>query len=247
MKTVHSFRLVIVDALISRNFCENDEREWFLYNSTLCLLYIFRFFCYTLDHLVLKLHFFHSFLAKTSWLILKLGSFLAIVVDSTVSRSYSTLRKSETCFWQLISIMAFRAINFPRTKKASLRIFRRLFLLHFSTTFIIGRLQLDLQANEIGHPVWRTTFFFHSFSYILFFVCLQFFYLVTETYKMGGLKEMQRWAYEIFSCYLVPDAPLRLSNLEHSTIEDIDRYDNNNLQILDMMCKLHTIRITEWI
>ena len=58
----------------------------------------FPFFCYTFDHLVLKLHFFHSFLAKTSWLILKLGSFLAIVVDSTVSRSYSTLRKSETCF-----------------------------------------------------------------------------------------------------------------------------------------------------
>ena len=83
----------------------------------------------------------------------------------------------------------------------------------------------------------------HVFSQpnMLFCFYLQFFYLVTETYKMGGLKEMQRWAYEIFSCYLVPDAPLRLSNLEHSTIEDIDRYDNNNIQNLYMMCKQHTI------
>ena len=79
---------------------------------------------------------------------------------------------------------------------------------------------------------------FSAFLYT-FYVCLQFFYLVTETYKMGGLKEMQRWAYEIFSCYLVPDAPLRLSNLEHSTIEDIDRYDNN-IHNLDIMCKQHT-------
>ena len=51
----------------------------------------------------------------------------------------------------------------------------------------------------------------------------QFFYLVTETYKMGTLKEMQRWAYEIFSSYLVEDAPLRVPNLENSTIEEIDR------------------------
>ena len=40
---------------------------------------------------------------------------------------------------------------------------------------------------------------------------------------MGTLKEMQRWAYEIFSSYLVEDAPLRVPNLENSTIEEIDR------------------------
>ena len=34
---------------------------------------------------------------------------------------------------------------------------------------------------------------------------------------------MQRWAYEIFSTYLVPEAPLPLKNLEYSIIEDIDR------------------------
>ena len=51
----------------------------------------------------------------------------------------------------------------------------------------------------------------------------QFFYLITETYKMGTLKEMQRWAYEIFSSFLVPDAPLRVHSLETSAIEEIDR------------------------
>lgn len=123
---------------------------------------------------------------------------------------------------------------------------------YFCSTFLLPLLWVDTslqwpsnEANEMGHPVWWTLnhsfFFFFQPSYVLFFVCLQFFYLVTETYKMGGLKEMQRWAYEIFSCYLVPDAPLRLSNLEHSTIEDIDRYDNNNTQNIFMMCKQHTI------
>ena len=40
---------------------------------------------------------------------------------------------------------------------------------------------------------------------------------------MGTLKEMQRWAYEIFSSFLVPDAPLRVHSLETSAIEEIDR------------------------
>lgn len=40
---------------------------------------------------------------------------------------------------------------------------------------------------------------------------------------MGSLKEMQRWAYEIFSSFLVPDAPLRVPSVENSTIEEIDR------------------------
>ena len=123
---------LIIDALVSRKFVKMMSVISLQFQTVSSIKY-FPFFCYTLDHLVLKLHFFHSFLAKTSWLIPKLGSFLAIVVDSTVSSSYTTLRKSETCFWQLISIMAFRAINFPRTKKASLRIFRRL----FCSTFLL--------------------------------------------------------------------------------------------------------------
>ena len=63
--------------------------------------------------------------------------------------------------------------------------------------------------------------FFLSTSY--FYFPNQFFYLITETYKMGTLKEMQRWAYEIFSSFLVPDAPLRVHSLETSAIEEIDR------------------------
>ena len=61
------------------------------------------------------------------------------------------------------------------------------------------------------------------FIYVLFYFPNQFFYLITETYKMGTLKEMQRWAYEIFSSFLVPDAPLRVHSLETSAIEEIDR------------------------
>jgi Rho guanine nucleotide exchange factor 12 len=60
----------------------------------------------------------------------------------------------------------------------------------------------------------------HFFSIVFF----QFFYLITETYKLGTLKEMQRWAYEIHSSFLVPGAPLLVSGMEQSAIEEIDRY-----------------------
>ena len=52
----------------------------------------------------------------------------------------------------------------------------------------------------------------------------QFFYVITEIYKEGVLKEMQKWAYEIHSTFLVPGAPLRIPGLEQSSIvNDIDR------------------------
>ena len=39
-------------------------------------------------------------------------------------------------------------------------------------------------------------------------VCLllQLFYLLTDLYKEGNVKEMKKWAYEIHSTFLVPDA-----------------------------------------
>ncbi len=43
---------------------------------------------------------------------------------------------------------------------------------------------------------------------------------------MGSLKEMQRWAYEIHSSFLVPGAPLRIHQLQESIVNDIDRYTN---------------------
>jgi Regulator of G protein signalling-like domain len=35
---------------------------------------------------------------------------------------------------------------------------------------------------------------------------LQLFYLLTDLYKEGNVKEMKKWAYEIHSTFLVPDA-----------------------------------------
>lgn len=55
---------------------------------------------------------------------------------------------------------------------------------------------------------------------LLFF---QFFYLITETYKVGTLKEMQRWAYEIFSTFLVSDSPLHVPRVDNLIIDEIDR------------------------
>ncbi len=40
---------------------------------------------------------------------------------------------------------------------------------------------------------------------------------------MGALKEMQRWAYEIHSSFLMPGAPLRIPELQESIVNDIDR------------------------
>ena len=34
----------------------------------------------------------------------------------------------------------------------------------------------------------------------------QFFYLISDLYKEGNAKDMRRWAYEIHSTFLVPDA-----------------------------------------
>ena len=41
---------------------------------------------------------------------------------------------------------------------------------------------------------------------------------------MGLVKEMQRWAYEIHSSFLVPGAPLAVPNIEHAIVNEIDRY-----------------------
>ncbi|XP_076036458.1 rho guanine nucleotide exchange factor 12-like isoform X5 [Oratosquilla oratoria] len=50
-----------------------------------------------------------------------------------------------------------------------------------------------------------------------------FFYLITDLYKEGIGKEMKRWAYEIHSSFLLPGAPLRLSNIDESVLREIDQ------------------------
>lgn len=52
------------------------------------------------------------------------------------------------------------------------------------------------------------------------------FYLITELYKKGNVKEMRKWAYEIHSTFLVPTAPLSFfpasDILSESLARDID-------------------------
>ena len=59
------------------------------------------------------------------------------------------------------------------------------------------------------------------------------FYLITDAYKAGSVKEMRRWAYEIYSCFLVVASPLELPNMEVNTIEQICNFlsDDNTDQL----------------
>ncbi|XP_059480825.1 rho guanine nucleotide exchange factor 12 isoform X2 [Neocloeon triangulifer] len=48
------------------------------------------------------------------------------------------------------------------------------------------------------------------------------FYLITDLYKEGNAKEMKKWAYEIHSTFLVPDAPLRLAHVDENNAREVD-------------------------
>ena len=65
------------------------------------------------------------------------------------------------------------------------------------------------------------------------------FYLITDAYKSGNIKEMRRWAYEIHSCFLVPRSPLEIPNLDEGTIHPIDRFlsDENADQLREESLK----------
>ncbi|XP_071806265.1 rho guanine nucleotide exchange factor 11-like isoform X12 [Asterias amurensis] len=56
-----------------------------------------------------------------------------------------------------------------------------------------------------------------------------FFYLVTDNYRTGSLKEMKKWVYEIFSTFLAPSAPLRIQ-VSDSIVHNIDNTMNTQLQ-----------------
>lgn len=53
----------------------------------------------------------------------------------------------------------------------------------------------------------------------------QFFYLITDAYQNSGAgpKEMRKWAYEIFSTFLIPNAPMCWNNIDQSLIQSIDK------------------------
>ena len=52
----------------------------------------------------------------------------------------------------------------------------------------------------------------------------QFFYVITELYKDGVVKEMKKWAYEIHSCFLLPGAPVPIitPTMDEAVLMEID-------------------------
>ncbi|XP_014674125.1 PREDICTED: rho guanine nucleotide exchange factor 11-like [Priapulus caudatus] len=60
------------------------------------------------------------------------------------------------------------------------------------------------------------------------------FYVITDVYMQGTVKDMKRWAYEIHSSFLVPDAPLRV-NVETTVCTDIDNTLANHSDIESVM------------
>ncbi|XP_023234115.1 rho guanine nucleotide exchange factor 11-like [Centruroides sculpturatus] len=49
-----------------------------------------------------------------------------------------------------------------------------------------------------------------------------FFYVISDIYEQGTLKEMKKWAYEIHSSFLLPGAPLRIKNIDEAILNEID-------------------------
>ncbi|XP_020614019.1 rho guanine nucleotide exchange factor 11-like isoform X3 [Orbicella faveolata] len=62
-----------------------------------------------------------------------------------------------------------------------------------------------------------------------------FFWMVTDTYREGTIKEMKKWSYEIYSTFLAERAPLKVINMDKETIvEPIESClgSEDNLKIL---------------
>lgn len=62
-----------------------------------------------------------------------------------------------------------------------------------------------------------------------------FFTLITDLYKEGNAKEMKKWAYEIHSTFLVPEAPLRLHNIDESVLDKIGDVLQHDLDKEDIL------------
>ncbi|VBB34862.1 unnamed protein product, partial [Acanthocheilonema viteae] len=52
-----------------------------------------------------------------------------------------------------------------------------------------------------------------------------FFYLITDAYQNSNAppKDLRKWAYEIFSTFLIPNSPLSWDNIDQSLIRSIDK------------------------
>jgi len=48
------------------------------------------------------------------------------------------------------------------------------------------------------------------------------FYLVTEQYMLGSMAELQKWAYELHSSFLVPESPACVPGTPDYVVHEID-------------------------
>ncbi|CAB4064748.1 ARHGEF12 [Lepeophtheirus salmonis] len=96
---------------------------------------------------------------------------------------------------------------------------------HFNTGAEILNMEDDDDDDDELLTLSSCTFicFFLNFVISISDPAPLLFYLITDSYKQGSLKEMQRWAYEIHSSFLVPGAPLPINKIENNTVNVIDR------------------------
>ncbi|XP_033119651.1 rho guanine nucleotide exchange factor 11-like isoform X3 [Anneissia japonica] len=67
-----------------------------------------------------------------------------------------------------------------------------------------------------------------------------FFYLVTESYGTGSLKDMKKWCYEIFSTFLAPTGPLRIQ-VEENVVQKIESILSNSMDNEQAMKKVFVV------
>uniref|UniRef100_A0A1I8EMN9 RhoGEF domain-containing protein n=1 Tax=Wuchereria bancrofti TaxID=6293 RepID=A0A1I8EMN9_WUCBA len=62
-----------------------------------------------------------------------------------------------------------------------------------------------------------------------------FFYLITDAYQNSNAvpKDLRKWAYEIFSTFLIPNSPLSWDNIDQSLIQSIDKILAATVQATD--------------
>uniref|UniRef100_A0A1I7Z2X7 Rho guanine nucleotide exchange factor 11 n=1 Tax=Steinernema glaseri TaxID=37863 RepID=A0A1I7Z2X7_9BILA len=77
-------------------------------------------------------------------------------------------------------------------------------------------------ADLKGHPAHLAVFI--SFLLTNANPSTLLFYLITDVYQNQNSsgKELRRWAYEIFSTFVIPNSPMQMPNMDQSLVQNID-------------------------
>jgi hypothetical protein len=70
---------------------------------------------------------------------------------------------------------------------------------------------------------WYVIFGINYHHNIMDVMPLQLFYLITDHYPASNVRDIRRYAYEIFSTFLIPNAPLQVPNITQPIIQTIDK------------------------